>query len=104
VPKPHHVIEDRNVVASIWKNEGGKNGHYYTFSLSKSFTRDNKTEYTTSFGYFDGIRVAKATLGAIDWIARQQNRDKDDSDESSEKPNRGGSRRGKRERQSNRAA
>ena len=94
VPKPHNAIEVGNITASIWKNEGGKNGHYYTFSLSKSFKRDGKTEYTTSFGYFDGIRVAKATLEAIEWIARQQ---KEGSTKSSTKK-KSAARRGKRER------
>jgi len=72
LPKPHHTIGDENITASIWKNDGGSRGTYYTFSLSKSYEKDGETKYTTSFGYFDGIRVARITLEAVEWIAAQK--------------------------------
>lgn len=108
VPKPHHVITEGNIQASIWKNTGGAKGHYYTFSMSKSYERDGKTQYGTSFGYFDGIRVARLALEAVEWIAEAQQgsggdeREAEEDSESrasrSSKRRSSGKRKGKRER------
>ena len=76
--EPFHKIQEDNIQASIWRNEGGSNGHYFTVSLSKSYQRDGETQYTTSFGHFDLIRVARLSLMATEWISKQsqQRRDK----------------------------
>ena len=69
--EPFHKIQEANIQASIWKNEGGSNGHYFTVSLTKSYQRDGETQYTTSFGHFDLIRVARLSLMATEWITKQ---------------------------------
>ena len=74
--EPFHKIQEDNIQASIWKNEGGSNGHYFTVSLSKSYQRDNETHFTTSFGHFDLIRVARLSLMATEWITKQSQQKK----------------------------
>ena len=34
--EPFHKIQEDNIQASIWKNEGGSEGHYFTVSLTKT--------------------------------------------------------------------
>jgi hypothetical protein len=69
--EPFHKIQEDNIQASIWKNEGGSEGHYFTVSLTKSYQRDGETHYSTSFGHFDLIRVARLSLMATEWITKQ---------------------------------
>ena len=57
--EPFHKIQEANIQASIWKNEGGSSGHYFTVSLSKSYQRDNETHFTTSFGKPCNSRTAQ---------------------------------------------
>lgn len=98
MPKPHHTIVDGNIEAAIWKNENKSKSGYYTFSLSKTYEKDGKTKYTSSYGYFDGIRVARITLQAVEWIAQVQNTKA--SDAASESAESGKKKRpGKRERE-----
>lgn len=85
--EPFHKIQEDNIQASIWKNEGGTNGHYFTVSLSKSYQRDGETQYATSFGHFDLIRVARLSLMATEWITKQS-RQKKDKKKSSNRPGR----------------
>ena len=90
---PHHTISEDNIHAAIWKNEGGGNSHYFTVSLSKSYESDGKTKYTSSFGHFDLIRVARLSLMATEWIAGEnQKRNKKKTSSHKRRP-------GKQERQ-----
>jgi len=52
------VITSGNAHASIWKNEGGKHGHYFTCSFTRSYKdAEEETHYTTSFGAYDLAHV-----------------------------------------------
>ena len=86
--EPFHKIQEDNIQASIWKNEGGSNGHYFTVSLSKSYQRDGETQYTTSFGHFDLIRVARLSLMATEWITNQSRQKDGRKKKSSRRPGR----------------
>src|SRR5438552_6475659 len=67
--RPVHEVRNRNIRATIWKNETTK-GPMYNVTVSRSY-RDDKGEWhqSDSFGFSDLMNLAKALYDAHSAIA-----------------------------------
>ena len=75
--KPIHRISAGPIAVAIWQHDG-KDGLFYTASVQKWYRKDNKDEYTSSFGRGDLLEASKLLELAHTWIIRleQQAREK----------------------------
>ncbi len=71
--KPERQVRSGTVVASVWKNSGGKTGHFYTVTFQRFYrkTDDEPWQYSQSYGLWDLFDLVKAAGGAHTWIFQQ---------------------------------
>ena len=63
--KPVETIRDGALAASIWEREGSK-GRYFEFTLSRSYQKDGKFAYSTTFHERDAESLRRVVeLAAI---------------------------------------
>ena len=71
--KPVRQVRSGSVVASIWKNEGGKDGHFYSVTFQRFYRKDDDEawQYSPNFGLWDCFDLVKAAGGAHTWIFQE---------------------------------
>ena len=89
--RPVNTLQDANLKASIWRNEG-ENGHYYTTSLTRR-NKDAQGNYyeSSNFAHNDLLKIAELARGAyseINDLKREEFREKRQQASHSNEPRR----------------
>ncbi len=73
--KPAHKIRNRDLIVTVWKNDGDK-GAWYSVTPSRSYKQGQQWKESDSFGEDDLLLLAKLLDEAHSWIlnARQSER------------------------------
>ena len=72
--KPLHHIRYGNVEASIWENITQGGGAFYNVTFSKHYKDGDEWKTSQSFGMGDLLELSKVADHAHTWIARLQER------------------------------
>lgn len=76
---PFYTLNDGNIKATIWKNEGEK-GPYYSVQFSRIYTDDSgNIKNSDSFTRTDILKVERLAGKAYDGILKQIERDKSEA-------------------------
>jgi len=69
--KPIEKFRSGGVQAAVWENTG-KNGSFYSVSVSRTFKKDGKLEETNSYGRSDLVHLAIVATQAWFFIAKKR--------------------------------
>lgn len=69
--KPAHEIRRRNILVTIWKNDG-KNGPFYTATPSRRYKQGEQWQDSDNFGEDDLLLLAKLLDQAHTWMANAE--------------------------------
>jgi hypothetical protein len=70
--KPAHKIRHGALTVTIWKNDGGEKGPWYSAVPSRSYKQGEEWKESDSFGFDDLMTLAKLLDLAHTWIMTQQ--------------------------------
>jgi hypothetical protein len=70
--KPAHKLRNGALSVTIWRNEGGDKGPWYSATPSRSYKQGEEWKESDSFGSDDLLPLAKLIDQAHTWITEQQ--------------------------------
>jgi len=65
--KPAHKIWHRNILVTIWKNDG-KNGPFYSVTLSRSYKQGEEWKESSSYDEDDLLLLTELAKEAHAWM------------------------------------
>jgi len=69
--KPIEKFRSGGVEAAVWENTG-KNGSFYSVSVSRTFKKDGKLQETNSYGRSDLVHLTIVSTQAWFFIAKKR--------------------------------